>query len=113
MTLCFQLPSVARFSQRPEAFRVVDRPARAPVRTLAPTPVGLCQVNRAQADTSSFEGVANGGDSAIAMAGRVIVGLLCVHEAVGHMHSWVCRRQLGFPFEGRQPSDGEPRPPAF
>ncbi|AKZ58382.1 Hypothetical protein SAM23877_5337 [Streptomyces ambofaciens ATCC 23877] len=76
-------------------------------------PIGPCQVNRAQATGSSFEGVANGGDSAITVAGRVIVGLLCVHDAVGHMHSWVCRRQLDFPFEGWQPADGRPRPPAF
>lgn len=48
-------------------------PLSAPLR---PLPAVLCQVNRAQATGSSFEGVANGGVSGILVAGPVIAGLL-------------------------------------
>ena len=50
--------------------------ACAPECTVPPTPAVLCQVNRLCATLSSFDGVANGGVSGIAMAEGVIVGLL-------------------------------------
>jgi hypothetical protein len=43
----------------------------------------MCQVNRLLPMSSSFEGVANGGDSAVGLAGWVIVGLLSVHQDAG------------------------------
>ncbi|BDM71954.1 hypothetical protein HEK616_54410 [Streptomyces nigrescens] len=54
---------------------------REPLRaSFRPDVLDLCQVNRESSARSSSEGVANGGVSAIALAGSVIVGLLSVPE---------------------------------
>ncbi|BFO15668.1 hypothetical protein SHKM778_20560 [Streptomyces sp. KM77-8] len=100
MTLCFRLPDAALLNRRPEACGVVRSVMRAPSTSPRPLLAVQCQVNREMATLSSFEGVANGGDCGSAMVGRVIVALLCVHGFLGHVHSRLCRRQLGFPFEG-------------
>lgn len=80
-------PAPTWVKPRPEALRVVRLAACAPVCSVPPLLAVLCQVNRGPATVSSFEGVANGGVSASAMAGEVIVGLLCVHDSWGRSHS--------------------------
>jgi hypothetical protein len=50
-----------------------------------------CQVKRVHGHKGSFEGVANGGDSANALASPVIARLLSVHTD-GRFVPWVCRR---------------------
>jgi hypothetical protein len=97
VTLCFDIPGRARFSQRLVALGVALGVARARCVPPRSPPSGLCQVNRAKVAGRSFDGVANGGVSQNLVAGRVIVGLLCVHTAWRHMHTWVCRRQGGGP----------------
>ncbi|CAM5341641.1 Signal recognition particle receptor FtsY [Streptomyces cyaneofuscatus] len=77
----------------------VRAPPSASVRSSS---IVVAQVKRARRQSGSFEGVANGGVSAIPLARGVIVGLPSVHEPWEHVQPRVCLGQPGFLFDGGQ-----------